>query len=90
MSAVALTPDEAHRLREGAVQRRHAARDEVDSLSRVIASSDVRNAALGRSTWGTTAEVMADELIAARAAEHEAYADWMDARELCGLKAVAR
>ena len=87
MCAEVLTREEAHRFREGAVQRRHAARDHVDSLSRVIASADVRDAALGRMAWGaTTAEVMADELIALRAAEHEATADWRDARELCGLE----
>ncbi len=90
MSAPTMTSEEAHRLREGAVVRRHAASGEVDSMSRAIALSDVRHHALGRTYSSTTAEVMCDELIVLRAAEHEAFADWHDARALCGFKAVSR
>lgn len=87
--SVLLTTDEAHRIREGAVERRKTASAAVDSMSRTIADVDVRFAALGRAGDGSTcAEAMADELIALRAAEHEAKADWHEARQLCGLKAA--
>jgi hypothetical protein len=88
MSALTMTRDEAHRASTTARDRHLDARAEVDSLSRVIAQEDVRIAVLGRRY--TCAEVMADELIVRVAAEHEAFADWQDARVLCGRKAMAR
>jgi hypothetical protein len=89
MSTITLTRDEAERGREAARDRHLEAREHTRSWALVIAESDVERIATGR-TWTTSAELSGDELIVRRAAEHEAFADWQDARLLCGREAMVR
>lgn len=89
MSTITLTREEAERGREAARDRHIEAREHTRSWALVIAEGDVERAVTGR-TWVTNAEISGDELIVRRAAEHEAFADWQDARVLCGRKAMVR
>ncbi len=86
MSTV-LTIDEAHQMRESARDRHTDARSDYNSWAAVIAEDAVRRT--GMPGWTTAAEVSGDQLIIARAAVFEARADWLDSRQLCGLKPVA-
>ncbi len=84
-----MTLDEAARGREAAHDRLLEAQRQARSWALTIAESDVRATFLGRSC-ATAAELCADELIVRRAAEHEAWADWQEARVLCGREALVR
>lgn len=81
-----VTPEEAHRMREAAVERRHAATDRVDSIARTIACHVVRRPGAAVDT----VRVVGDELIIRQAEAHEAWSDWQDARELCGRERMVR
>jgi hypothetical protein len=84
---VTFTREEAHRSREAARARHRDAESHTDSWARTIAMSAVRDCVADPPLL-SSAKVSGDDLIVARAAEHEAYADWQDARVRCGFEAL--